>query len=167
MTVNILKKEDGKRSKKRLAGLFLASFVTLAGAGAAFAYWTIGGTGSSTNATGSPASVTVVQTTTVTGMYPGDTVAVAGDFNNPNPGSVKITAVTAAIGTFSSQTDLSEPACTNLDFTISGTSNTPGEILPGSGVGTWSGLSINMVDSATNQNNCQNLTTVPITYTAS
>jgi hypothetical protein len=162
--VNIITKKDGKRSKRRLAGFFLASFVTLAGAGAAFAYWTASGTG--TAATGTTTNVTVNQTTTVAGLYPGDTIALAGTFTNPNAGSVYVTAVTASIGTFDIPGTGGNPDCTNADFTISGTALVGAEILHGTG-GAWSGLSINMVDSALNQNTCKSLTTIPITYASS
>jgi hypothetical protein len=166
--MSLLKREDGTRRRTRLAGLVLAGAITLAGAGTAFAYWTASGGGTGNATSGSPSTVTVNQTTSVTGMYPGDTVALAGNFNNPNPGKVYITAVTASIGTFSSQTNSGLPACTQADFSITGTSTTPGEIAAGNGVGSWSGLSITLTDNpAANQNNCQNLTTIPIVYSAS
>jgi hypothetical protein len=165
--MSIFKRADGTIRKTRLAGIFVAGAMTLAGAGAAFAYWTTSGTGAGNATSGTPSTVTVVQTTVVSGMYPGDTVALTGDFNNPNPGKVYVTSVTASIGTFSSQANSALPACTQGDFTITGTSNTPGEILPGSGVGAWSGLSITLTDAGTNQDNCEGLTTIPINYTAS
>jgi hypothetical protein len=166
MTVNIITRKDGKKSKKRLAGFFLASFVTLAGAGAAFAYWTAGGTGNGTAATGTTTNVTVNQTTTVAGLYPGDTIALAGTFTNTNAGSVYVTAVTASIGTFDIPGTGGAPDCTNADFTISGTAPVGAEIAHGTG-GSWSGLSINMLDTALNQNTCKSLTTIPISYTSS
>lgn len=165
--MSMFTREDGKSRKKRVAGIIVAGLVTLAGAGAAFAYWSTGGSGTGNATTSAPTSVTVVQTTSASGMYPGDTVALAGNFNNPNPGKVYITSVTASIGTFSAQANSALPACTEGDFVITGTSNTPGEIASGSGMGAWSGLSITLTDAGTNQDNCENLSTVPITYTAS
>ena len=64
-------------------------------AGVAFAYWTATGSGSGTANTGTAASVTVNQTVSPTGLYPGGAVALSGNFTNPNPGKVYITAVTA------------------------------------------------------------------------
>jgi hypothetical protein len=166
--MSLFKREDGTRRNKRLAGFFLAGAATLSGMGVAAAYWTASGGGTGNATSGTTQTVTVNQTTTVSGMYPGDTVALTGNFNNPNPGKVYITAVTASIGTFSSQTAGGLPACTQADFSITGTSNTPGEIASGNNVGSWSGLSITLIDNPTgNQNNCQNLTTIPITYSAS
>ncbi len=164
--MSILTKKNGERRKKRFAGIFLASFVTLAGAGAAFAYWTTSGSGSGNGTTTAPAAVVVVQTSTVAGLYPGDSIALSGDFNNSNPGKVYVTSVTASIGTFSSQTNSSLPACTQADFTITGTAPVSAEVPSGTAVGAWSGLSIAMNDSATNQDNCESLTTVPIVYTS-
>ncbi|HEY1832699.1 MAG TPA: hypothetical protein VGG38_20850 [Acidimicrobiales bacterium] len=162
--MSIFKRADGKIRKYRIAAIVAAGAMTLTGAGVAFAYWTTTGTGAGNATSTAPTAVTVVQTTTVTGMYPGDTVALSGDFNNPNPGMVYITAVTASIGTFSSQTNSALPACTQGDFTITGTAPVGAEILSGTAVGSWSGLSITLTDAGTNQDNCQSLTTIPIVY---
>jgi len=167
VNMHILTNQEGERRKKWFLAIFLAGFMTLAGVGAAFAYWTTSGTGSGNATSGSPSAVTVVQTSTITGLYPGDTVALSGDFNNPNPGKVYITAVTASIGTFSSQTNSGLPACTQADFSITGTSTVGAEINAGSGVGSWSGLSITLNDAGTNQDNCESLSTIPINYTSS
>ena len=168
--MRIVKGSDGSPRNKRLVALFMATFVTLAGVGAAFAYWTTTGTGSGTAATGTTSTVTVVQITSVTGMYPGETVALSGDFNNTtNPGSVYITAVTASIGTFSLPSVAnSTPACTQADFSITGTASVGAEIAHGSGVGSWSGLSITLIDNpSANQDNCKSLSSIPINYTSS
>jgi hypothetical protein len=166
--VHILTKKNGERRKKRFVGFFMAGLMTLLGVGSAFAYWTISGSGSGNGTTTAPSTVTVVQTSTVAGLYPGDTIALSGDFNNPNAGKVYITAVTATVGSFtSSAVNPALPPCTQDDFAITGTSNLPGEINAGSGVGAWSGLSITLTDAGTNQDNCENLSTVPIVYAAS
>jgi hypothetical protein len=172
--MHILTKKDGERRKKRFAAIGMATFVTLAGAGAAFAYWTTSGTGAGNATSSAPSAIVVNQTTTVSGLYPGDTVALAGTFTNTtNPGSVFVTSVTASIGTFSTTAAFPLlPACTNADFTITGTStiNTVAlgsEVTHGTNVGAWAGLSITLTDSATNQDNCESLTTIPINYTAS
>ena len=143
--------------------LVSASAVTVA---AAFAYWTAGGTSSGSVNTGATASATAIQTVAPTGLYPGGAAALSGNFNNPNPGSVYVTAVTASVTAFSAQADGAKPACTQADFSISGTAAVNAEIAAGNGVGSWSGLVLNMSDTGTNQDNCKNIT-VPITYTAS
>jgi hypothetical protein len=165
--MSLMTKKNGERRKKRFAGIFLATFVMLAGAGTAFAYWTISGSGTGTGTTGSPSTVTVVQTSTNVITSAGGSVALAGDFNNPNSGKVYVTSVTATVGVFSSTAAFpSDPPCTAADFTITGTSNTPGDIPAGNAQGSWSGLTLTLIDSTTNQDNCQSLTTVPIVYTS-
>jgi hypothetical protein len=145
---------------KKVVAIGLAAGITLGLGGAAFAYWTTGGAGTGSAATGAPQAVVVNQTSSVTGMYPGDIVALSGNFDNlTNPGSVYITSVTAAIGTLPT-------GCVAADFSISGTSNTPGEIVHGTAVGSWSGLSITMNDTGVSQNSCATKN-IPIVYTAS
>ena len=141
--------------------------VALSVAGIASAYWTTGGSGSGSATAGTTASVTVTQTGTPAGLYPGGSAALSGKFNNTNPGSVRIAAVTAAVTAFSSvANDGTKPACTQADFSITGTATVNAEIPTGNGVGSWSGLTLNMIDNAgANQENCKNIT-VPITYTS-
>lgn len=149
--------------KMLVAGFVISTIV----GGAAFTYWTIAGSGSGTAGTATPSSVTVVQTSTATGLYPGGSVALSGNFNNPNAGPVYVTAVTAAVHAFSTQPDGTKPACTQADFSITGTSNTPGSIAAGSAVGTWNGLTLNMANAGTNQDNCKGLSSIQIDYTSS
>lgn len=150
---------------KQKAVVVYAFFLVVAISGIAFAFWTAGGAGSGTASAGTTANVTVNQTGSPTGLFPGATTALSGDFDNPNSGSVYVTAVTASVTPFSVQGDGTKPACTQADFSISGTANVGTEIVPGSGVGTWSGLSLTMIDAATNQDNCKTIT-VAITYAA-
>jgi len=151
---------------KRKALVVYTVFLVVALGGIAFAFWTAGGGGSGTASAGSSAGVTVNQTVSPTGLFPGATTALSGDFSNPNSGSVYVTAVTGSVTPFSAQADATKPACTQADFSISGTANVGTEVVPGTGVGSWSGLSLTMIDAATNQDNCKNIT-VAITYAAS
>ena len=132
-------------------------------AGIAIAYWTNSGSGTGNAATGSTTSITVNQTVSPTGLFPGGTAALSGNFTNTNTSKVFVTAVTASVTPFSVQADATKPACNEADFTISGTALVGVEVVPGTGVGAWSGLSLNMVDASTNQDNCKTVT-VPITY---
>ena len=155
------------RTRKIRVGVMLGVTVAIAVAcGAAFAYWTSGGTGTGSGHTGTSANVTVKQTSSAAGLYPGSSVALSGNFDNASSSQVYITAVTASVTPFSARADANKPACTQADFSITGTATVGAEIAPGTGVGSWSGLSLTMADTATNQDNCQNIT-VPITYTAS
>ena len=150
---------------KRTAVVVYAVFLVLTLGGIAFAFWTAGGSGSGTANAGTTASVTVNQTVSPSGLYPGATAALSGNFDNPNSANVYITAVTASVTPFSVQADATKPACTQADFSISGAANVGTEIVPGAGVGSWSGLSLNMIDAATNQDNCKSIT-VAIAYAA-
>ena len=152
-----------RRSYKVLvAGLAIAATTS----GAAFAYWTITGSGAGAATTGTGSNVAVIQTSSATGLYPGGSIALSGNFNNPNPGAVYVTAVTAAVHAFSTQPDGAKPACTQADFSITGTSNTPGSIASGNGVGAWSGLTLNMLNTGANQDNCKSLASLQIDYTS-
>jgi hypothetical protein len=155
-----------RRQMSRKAMVVVAVVAFVATAGVAFAYWSATGSGSGSAATGTTSGLTVVQTSSPTGLYPGGTVALSGNFDNPNSGKVYIAAVTATVTPFSVRPDLTKPACTEADFTISGSATVAAEIPVGPGVGSWAGLSLNMTDAATNQDNCKNVT-VPITYSAS
>jgi hypothetical protein len=132
----------------------------------AYAYWTITGSGAGTAGTGTPVAVVVNQTSSATGLYPGGSVALSGNFNNPNSGAVYVASVTATVQTFSSQADNAKPACTQADFTVTGSSNTPGSIAAGNAVGSWSGLTLTLGNSGTNQDNCKSLANIQIDYTA-
>jgi hypothetical protein len=134
--------------------------------GIAFAYWTQGGTGTGSATAGSTSAITVHQTSTATGLYPGATpVALSGDFTNPNSGPVTISSITAAVHAFSVQANLSKPACTEADFTIGGSSST--NVVPaGTHVGAWSGLTVALNAGSGNQDNCKGVS-ITIDYTAS
>ena len=153
-------------TRKRVAAL--AAILAVGGGTIAYAYWTTGGSGSGSAATGTTSNIVVNQTgSAITGMYPGQTVNLSGTFTNTaNPGSVYITAVTAAVHAFSSQTDSNKPACTQADFAIGGTAPVGAEVAHGTGVGSWSGLTLTLTDAGTNQDNCKGLT-VTLDYTAS
>jgi hypothetical protein len=142
-----------------------AAALAVAVAGIAFAYWTQGGTGSGGATAGTTSAITVKQTGTPTGLYPGGPAQpLSGTFDNPNPGAVHISAVTATVHTFSTQTDNTKPACTAADFAVGGTSGAA-TVPSGTGVGAWSGLTIRMLDGAGNQDNCKGVS-ITLDYTA-
>jgi hypothetical protein len=99
-------------------------------------------------------------------MYPGGpAITLSGNFDNPNPHAVKISSVTAAVHTFSSQTDTGKPACTDADFAIGGSSGANTVPTGGNAVGSWTGLTVRMLDGAGNQDNCKSVS-ITIDYTA-
>jgi hypothetical protein len=136
---------------------------------AAYAYWTGSGSGTGSATAATPASLTVNQTNAaITNLFPGGPArALSGNFDNPNAGSVYVHDVTAAVHTFSSQADGSKPACTQADFAIGGTATVNAQVAAGSGVGSWSGLTVSLVNNAgANQDNCKGVS-IQIDYTAS
>jgi hypothetical protein len=156
-----------KLTKKKV--LALTTVAVVAVAGLAFAFWTAGGSGTGTGSTGAGATggITVHQTSTVSGLTPGGTgSALSGDFSNSNSQSVHVSTVTAAVHTFSSQTDTNKPACTQDDYQITGTS-TPNQDVAGnaSHAGSWSGLTVSLKQGAGNQDNCKGQS-IQIDYTS-
>jgi hypothetical protein len=153
-------------TKKRVVFLAVLA-IAAAGAVGGYAYWTQGGTGTGSATTGTTTAITVNQTsTTASTLYPGGpSEALSGNFTNPNSGAVHISSVTAAVAAFSSQTDVSKPACTQADFTIGGSFG-PYVVPAGPGtVGAWSGLNVSLNNGAGNQDNCKSVT-ITIDYTA-
>ncbi len=148
----------GKRTTAIIAGVV----VLLVGAGAAFAYWTNSGAGTGDADTGTNVAVVVNQTSTVTGMAPGVAAqALSGNFDNANAGPVYVAAVSATV----SGTDT--PGCGATDYTIAGTATVGAQVPAGTGVGSWSGLTIQFNNKAgVNQDACKNAN-VTIAYTSS
>jgi len=153
-----------KYLNKRSLGLAVALAAVTA---LAVAYWTTNGTGTGSGTTGDDAAVTVNQDSTVTGLTPGGTAqTLSGDFNNPNTGAVKVGAITATVTGTEKPAGTANPGCTAADFSITGTGAATGEIPPGNDQGSWSGLSIAMLDrTGVNQNACKDAV-VKIAYSA-
>lgn len=156
-----------KRMSKRtwvLVGIIaVVAAVTAVGG---YAYWTTGGSGTGSADTGDTVAVTVNQTSTVTDLYPGGPAqALSGDFDSTNAGDVYINEITVAVDPLWSQSLAGHADCTAADFQINGSPVVvDAEISPGSGVGSWSGASIQMLNSATDQDACKNAD-VDLVYT--
>jgi hypothetical protein len=138
----------------------------LAISAAAFAYWTQGGSGSGTANAGTPLAITVNQTGSPSGLYPGGpAAALAGTFTNTNASAVNLSSVTATVHAFASHTvDATKPDCTQADFAIGGASGA-NTVPSGTAVGAWSGLTVRMLDNGLNQDNCKGVA-ITIDYTA-
>lgn len=152
-----------KLTKRR--GVALGLILTLALATGAYAYWTANGsgTGSATTAAGTT-GVTANQTSTLTGMYPGDSPqTISGDFDNPNSGPVFITNVTVSIASVTAP-----GTCDASDFTLSGASMAVGAEVPaGTSQGSFTGATIQFNNKpATNQDGCKGAT-VNLAYSVS
>jgi Tfp pilus assembly major pilin PilA len=149
------------RGKRKLM-VVVAVIAVLAIGGAAYAFWTNTGSGTGTATTGSNNPITVNQTSTITGLAPGAPAqTLSGTFDNGNNSNVHITAVTATV------TGTNTPGCDASDYTIGGSAPVNADIPPGTGVGTWSGLTIQFNNKPTvNQDACKNAV-VSIQYSAS
>jgi hypothetical protein len=156
------KKNTRKRTVKVLA---LTAALVVAG-GTAFAWWTAGGTGTGSASTGSVTGITVNQTSSVTGLYPGGPAAtLAGNFTNGNSGKVYVAQVSVVIQeNWSASADENKPACTAADYELEQPTATNAEIPTGTG-GSWGNGSIKLLDREANQDNCKNVT-VPLVYTS-
>jgi hypothetical protein len=156
-----------RRPSKKLAIAIAAAGIIAVGGGTALAYWTQGGTGTGSGSTGTTTGITVNQTSTVTGLYPGSTAqSLSGNFDNPNS-AVSISSVTAVVSSITGAgTDGTKPACTTGDYQIGGTSGANVVPAGGAGVGSWTGLTLQLVNNLTaNQDNCKNAV-AHVTYTA-
>jgi hypothetical protein len=158
-------------TKKRAAAIGAGLGLCLLAGGTSYAFWTTSGGGSDTAGTGTVVPVTIVASgTAVSGLYPGGPAAnISGKFTNTNPGKVYVNQVTVSIASITpSQANLGFPACTAADFALTQPNATAAEVASGTNVGAWGGTlpaSIAMVDSATNQENCKNVT-VALAFTS-
>ena len=152
------------RHKKKT--LLVAILLVAVTGGIAFAYWTTGGSGTGTATTGTSTNITVIQTSTVTNMHPGDTAqTLSGNFNNTNAGPVYVGTVTASIGSVAKAGGAPAGTCDATDYTLANAAMTVGTEVPsGNGVGSWSGATIKFNNKATNQDACQG-GTVNLAYT--
>ena len=149
------------RTSKRSKKIAIVTAALMLGiGGTAYAYWTQMGAGTGAADTGNTSAVTVTQTSTITGLYPGGTpVALAGKFNNPNASAVKVGVVTATV------TETDKAGCQAGWYKISGTA-TPAsqELASGNEVGGWTGLNIALENLASvNQDACKGAK-ITITY---
>ena len=158
-----------RKPTKKTTAIMIAAVTVLAGGGAAFAYWTAGGSGTGSGATAAGSSnVTVVQTSTVTAMQPGDTAqTLTGKFNNPNTGPAYVATVTASIASVVKDAGAVTGDCDATDYTLANAAMTVNAEVPaGSNVGNWTGATIKFNNKATNQNQCKGAT-VNLAYAVS
>jgi hypothetical protein len=152
------------RIRNHKAALVVGGLLAVVAAGAAYAYWTNSGTGSGSAATGTNVGITVTQTTTPSGLYPGGpTASLAGSFTNTNAGKVYVHQITATIGTPTGPNIDGTHPCLATDYQINGFPVTVDAEVPATSGGTWTGASIQMLDTGSNQDGCQGAT-VPLTY---
>ncbi len=151
-------------NRKKISFL-VAAFVLLMG-GAAFAYWTAGGAGTGTASTGSNSPITVVQTSTVAAMGPGDSAqTLSGNFTNTNSGPVYVGTVTASIASVDKATGAPAGTCAAADYTLANAAMTVNAEVPaGSAKGAWTGATLKFNNRPVNQDACKGAT-VNLAYT--
>ncbi len=151
--------------KKRNVSIIAVALV-LSISGAAYAYWTAGGSGTGSAATGTNAPISAVQTTAPTAMAPGDTAqSLAGKFNNQNSGPVYVATVTASITSVFSG-GVAAVGCDATDYTLAGAVMTVNAEVPsGTAQGAWTGATIKFNNkTGSNQDACKNAV-VNLAYT--
>lgn len=146
---------------KRKRTVLLALVAVLAISGAAFAYWSAGGSGTGSGSTASGTSaLTVNQTTVLTPMYPGDSAqTISGNFNNNNSGPVYVSTVTASIASVTKAAGAPAGTCDATDYTLANATMTVNASVPaGSGQGSWTGATIKFNNKGTAQDACKGAT---------
>lgn len=150
-----------KLPRKRLVAIITVALL-LTGGGVAFAYWTATGAGTGSATTGTTSAIIVNQTSTVTGLTPdGTPAALSGTFTNNNSAPVAITGVTAAV------TATSISGCLTSWYSIAGTITPSASQIAVGTVTTWSGATVQLVNSATVDQSICKTATITITYTVS
>lgn len=157
---------ETKKNRRATKVVALTAALVVAG-GAAFAWWTAGGSGTGSASTGNVTGITINQTSTIAGLYPGGpAVPLAGTFTNTNSGPVHVAQVSVAVdGAWSEQADTGKPECTAGDFVLVQPAATDADVPSGTGVSAWAGASIRLTNSAANQDNCKNVS-VPLVYSS-
>ena len=142
-------------------GLLLGGIITLVVAGCAFAYWTMGGsgTGSAGVAAGS-STLSANQLTVLIAMYPGDDAqTISGDFSNSNSGPIHVNTVTASIASVVKANNAPAGTCDATDFVVGSATMTVNKEIPvGTGVSSWTGATIRFNNKTVNQDACKGAT---------
>jgi hypothetical protein len=174
-----------RRFSKKGAMIALAAVASLAIVGAAIAYFTSTGTGTGTATVGTSTPWTVGETGTATGgpLYPDASIGGANvqtdpyTVVNPSAGSQNLTQVVISVANangsaWSSQADLTKPACTASDFSVDGSAVGAAHTdtgLAGDFTASQSktgSVTVEMIDNGAIQDNCK-LVTVPLYFSAS
>jgi hypothetical protein len=151
---------------KRIA--VITAVLMLVGGGIAFAYWTTTGTGTGSATSGTGDTITVNQTSVITDVNPGAAPqTLSGTFTNTTDSAYTVSSLTATVDSVT--TSPAGGDCEADDYVIAGTATfgNGGAVPIGTGVGSWTGLTIAFVNAAAeDQNDCKGAT-VAIAYEAS
>jgi hypothetical protein len=151
--------------KKKAVAIALTGAVVVGASIAAYAYWTAGGSGTGTAATGTFTALTAVQTSTITDLHPGDSAqTLSGTFTNPNDGPVYVTSITASIASVTKAGGAPAGTCDATDYTLANATMSIGAEVLADDSSTWSGATITFNNKVTNQDACKGAT-VNLAYT--
>ena len=148
-----------KLTKTKKISLMATALVVLFG-GAAYAYWTAGGSGTGSATTGTNVPITAVQTSTVPAMGPGDSAqTLSGNFNNTNSGPVFVATVTASVSSVTKAGGAPAGTCDASDYTLANATMTVGtEVAAGTASGAWTGATLKFNNKTSNQDACKGAT---------
>jgi hypothetical protein len=154
-------------SKKQKATIVGGTVAALVMGGAAFAYWTAGGSGSATAKADAAVSDLSLATSTISGLVPGATVTVPVTATNPNATtSVAIKTLTAGAVTSDKTACTALIAAPGTAVTAVATATSPAAVVaPNGGTAVVGSVDVTMANSATvDQSSCKGATfTVALT----
>jgi len=149
-----------RRSRRNILIASVTAFL-LIGGGAAYAYWTLSGSGAGTAQTGTvTGTITAVQTSTISNLRPGGTAqTLSGNFTNTDTSPIHVTSVTATIGSVTKAVGAVAGTCDATDYTLSNAVMTVNaNVATGTAQGAWTGATLAFNNKATNQDQCQGAT---------
>ncbi len=157
-------KGDTRSRRKKRVALVTAALLTVSG-GAAIAYWTVGGAGTGTAATGTSADIKIVQTSDIKDLRPGGKAqTLSGTFDNGNAGPVYVKVVTASIASVKGA-EGGEIQCDKTDYTLEKPDMEVDAQVETGNVTKWGGATIQFNnDPRKNQDACKGAT-VNLAYT--
>jgi hypothetical protein len=156
-----------KFTKKTLA-VATAAALLAAGGGTAYDYWTAGGAGSGTSATGTTVPIAAMQTNVLTPIAPGDSAqSLSGTFLNDNTGPVYVATVTASIASVVKDPKAVDGTCDASDFILTGAVMSVRKEALADDTSPWAGATLQFNNKAdANQDQCK-LAKVNIAYVIS
>jgi hypothetical protein len=164
---------DLSKRTKVLAAVSAVAVVA-AGGGIALAYWTGSGTGHGTASTGTSTNFTVTTAAATGGpLTPGGATETVGyTVKNTSTGSEKLTSVAISVANNDGTAWTAVSGCSAADYNIDSAgaglaatdTSAAGDIAGGASA--TGSITVQMVDTASNQNNCQGVS-VPLYLVAS
>jgi len=145
------------RNKKKI--ILAAAAVVVIGAGSAFAYWSTTGSGTGSGTTSAGASnLTIVQTSTIANMYPGDAPqTISGTVTNGAANSAYVNTVTASIASVT-QAAGAVGTCDSTDYTLATPTMTVASDIAAGASKPFTGATLQFNNKASNQDGCKGAT---------